>query len=310
MNNQIKDNQKQGQNISVGRAEMLISGITAEETERIYEIINDLLDESNIISGSADDFHNLSVSIVNKADDYETAYELIQKGLAIHITNTDLIADAIRYGNICGKYNDCDTWYTRLLKITRRRWTWRAYSFLIDYLIEKLDRYKDITDDEYDVKFQEICGYVKEYQEKYPDKEDSWYSEFEIYWNTNERKKAKDILYNITQSNVYCPKTWLRYADILIDDGKLLEAEHILDKLRTDGNIAENQSAPYIYYLHGKCKYEKYLKLRAAGEQDNQMAQDAYDTFARVLNTVDNNSNLYNKAQNAMNQVKMEANLK
>ncbi len=303
MNNKKSTESSQTVGISVGRAEMLISGMTSEQTDRIYEIINNLLDEDNSISGSADDFHNISVSLVSKVDDYETSLEIIQKGLEIHPSNTDLIADAIRYGSNCGKYKECDKWCEKLLKITKRRWTWRAFSFLIDYLLESLDRYEEISDEEYDSKFQEILTYVKEYQQKYSDYEDSWYSEFEVYWNTNERFRAKEILKKISESDMYCPKIWLRYADMLIDEGKFFEAEPLLEKLRNDGNIAENRSAPYIYYLHGKCKFQKIVMKK---EYDDDTIEDAYKTFNLALKAANPDSELYNKIQEAKRRLDAE----
>lgn len=249
--------------------------------ESAYDIVDELLEENEntVVSGDADDFHNLSVRF-SRQDDNETALEIVKKGLTIHKANTDLLADAIRYGNSCGDFENCDAYYQRLNKISKRRWTWRAYSFIIDYLIDSLDRYEEISDEVFDEKKEQILNLVNKYKGQFGDMEDSWYSEFDVYWNLNERDKAKTILEEISKKDMKCPKSWLRYADILMDDGNLDKAESLLKRLKQD-----DFDSSYSYYLDGRYRFGKLLGqpdcLRNKEDEEIQTAiQEAYRSFA------------------------------
>lgn len=246
-----------------------------------YDVVEELFtnDENVVVSGDADDFHNLAVTFARE-DDYETALEIVKKGLAVHKTNTDLLADAIKYGSDCGAYDDCSKWCEQLNRVTKRKWTWRAYSFTIDYLIDCLDRMDEISDEQLDEKKNKILALVKEYQDVFYDMEDSWYSEFEVYWKLNERRTAKEILKEISQKEMNCPKVWLRYADILMDDGELDQAEKMLKRLKRD-----DSDSSYAYYLDGRCRLGKILRNNAftAENIDEEIKNEihgAYRSFA------------------------------
>ncbi len=308
MNIERKERQEKPVIKSVGQAEKIISTILLEQNssnsvKNVYEIIDNLLEDSNKIYGEVDDFHNLSVSIANLNDDYETAFEIIQRGLSIHPTNTDLIADIIRYGYNCGKYQDCAIWFENLNRITKRKWTWRAYSFTIDYLTNILDQFLEITDAEYESRFNQILDFVEQYKNAFPDKEDSYYSEFEVYWNTNNREKAVSVLKEKSNDEQYCPKIWLRYADILIDRGQLTEAENLVTKLIEDTQLSENGNSSYIYYLDGKCKVSKLLKSKDYIYDD---VQKAYKSFSIALQS-NPHANLQLKIKKSVHRLQIES---
>lgn len=257
------------------------SDIAENYRKSAYEIVESLFtnDENVVVSGDADDFHNLAVTFA-KEDDYETALEIVKKGLTVHKTNTDLLADAIKYGSNCGVYDECDEWCKQLNRVTKRKWTWRAYSFTIDYLVDCLDRMDEISDEQFDAEKLKILALVKEYQDVFYDMEDSWYSEFEVYWKLNERRTAKEILQKISQMEMKCPKAWLRYADILMDDGELDQAEKMLKRLKCD-----DSDSSYAYYLDGRCRLGKILRNDAfASENIDEKIQNeihgAYRSFA------------------------------
>lgn len=279
--------------------------------KKAYDAIEELLstDKNKTVSGDSDDFHNLAVTFAT-ADDYETALEIVEIGLTIHKTNTDLLADAIKYGCVCGNYSDCDEWLHKLNQITRRRWTWRAYSFSIDYLIDSIDRLDEqISDEHFEIQKKQILDLIKEYQERYYDMEDSWYSEFEMYWKLNERKRAKEILEEISKKDINCPKAWLRYADILMDDGKIEEAEKTLKLLREN-----DTDSSYAYYLDGRCRLSKLLKKNvfAQGLIDENIqneVQEAYRSFSLAWKLRSSNS-LQEKIRNSVHRLFLESEIR
>ena len=113
----------------------------SEKTEEIERLLNDLLDAlfscQDSLTGGADDFHNFTVSISKISNDNRSALQIAEEGLKLHGDNTDLLADAILYGRNCGEREECANWYNKLLTIDKTAWTWRAFSFSIDFLLDE-----------------------------------------------------------------------------------------------------------------------------------------------------------------------------
>lgn len=301
---------------SVGRAEELIneaindSGITdLMRVEYLYNLVDGLLSEENkgAINGSADDFHNFSVTIIRLANDYETALEIVQNGLGIHATNTDLLADAIRYGYNCGKYVNCEEWYRILEKISKKLWTWRAFSFSIDYLLDKLSSLTDSTEANVDTEINYIIELTKEYQKYMPNEEDGRISEYEIYNETNQKEKAMNVLKTANGELKYCPRCWLRYADILMEKGNYEEAEPIIRKLRTKPITASEVNFSYVYYLDGLCKLSRMLD---EDDYQEENIKKIYKVFKNALNHPSLNQRIKNKVIDEIKILELESEIK
>lgn len=194
---------------SVGKAESIIMAMLNDnqfskeaQEEKLYALIEDLLKSSGNLNGTADDFHNLGISILKIADDYETALEIVEQGLAIHNSNTDLLSDGIRYGFNCGEYEKCKGWYEILQRIPMKLWTWRAFSFSIDYLIDNLNGLSINPDYSVDEQIADIILLSKMYQKYFPMNDDSWYSEYEIYRTTNQYDKGIKLLEEVYETPV------------------------------------------------------------------------------------------------------------
>ncbi len=291
---------------SVGKAEEFITqakrdGLSnAEISDYLYHLVDSLLDdkENKRINGNADDFHNFGVTILKNASDYETALEIIQRGLEIHKTNTDLLADAIRYGYNCGKYEKCENWFSSLQKIPKTLWTWRAFSFSIDYMIDNLGALSDESEYSVDLRINEIVSLAKSYQKFFPDNEDSYVCEYEIYRLTNQTEKGLEVLRHADQVMTSCPKCWLRYADIMMERNNFEEAEVTIKKLRTGVFLDSNVNMSYVFYLDGMCRMAKLLPQREFPEIE---VNNIYKSF-KMAN--DNGSLSQSSREKMLNQIK------
>ena len=58
----------------------------------------------------------------------------------------------------CNKIEECKKVYKTLIKIPKRRWTWRGFAFLVDYLQFLIDR--SDSDKEIDAKEKEMIDNV------------------------------------------------------------------------------------------------------------------------------------------------------
>ena len=272
--------------VDVGQAEIILNQYRKDNPTNMSgaeELIDNLLEALNKAAqliGEADDFHNFAVSISRVTSDSQKTLEIVQAGLNIYPQNTDLLADAIKYGYSCGEREKCKQWYQTLTKVDKSRWTWRAFSFSIDYLLAEWT-----SSNQSDYSIEDILNLAKEYQTRIPDEEDAWLCEFEIYDGTNQREKGILVLKRAIEKFRFCPRCWLRYADILMDRGEFEEAEPIIRKMCKNPKTIEKINASYMYFLDGQCKLQKLYNSEAydndeVGEKD---VRPVYKAFKRAL---------------------------
>lgn len=272
----------------VGQAEDLLNRYqrdTPNDFDGTEKMLNDLLAALLVpdvqLTGSADNFHNFAVSISKISSDNRDALAIVCEGLKIHPTNTDLLADAIRYGYNCGEKEKCAYWFKTLQNIDKSKWTWRAFSFSIDYLLG------EYTSSESGVTQEYILQLAKCYQEYKPDEEDAWVSEYEIYENSNMHQKGIAVLEQALEMFRTCPKCWLRYADIMMDYGEYEKAEPIIKKLRKYPKSGESINISYLFSLDGQCKMGKLMDMEGYedGQIDKYEVLKIYKTFQLALSS-------------------------
>ena len=90
-----------------------------------------------------------------RKDEYNLACKVLEIGLNLFPKNVNLLASLLQYGINCGKKDECKKCYKTMMKIPYRRWTWRGFVFLIDYikyLIEQTDSEKEINAKEEEIR--------------------------------------------------------------------------------------------------------------------------------------------------------------
>lgn len=281
--------------VDVGQAETILNQYRrdepqdAEGSEKLLNTLLAALDYAEQLVGDADDFHNFAVSISKMTSDNKKAINIIQKGLEIYPQNTDLLADAIKYGYSCGEREKCEKWYGELKSIDKSRWSWRAFSFLIDYLLAE---WTSSNQNNYTI--DDILKLAKDYQTMIPDEEDAWLCEFDIYNGTNQKTKGIHVLEDAISKFPSCPRCWLRYANILMDRGEYEKAEPIIRKMCKDIKTVEKINASYVYFLDGQCKLQK-LYNSDAYDNDEIEEKDVlvvYKAFKMALSAKDLRENI------------------
>ena len=103
--------------------------------DMINKIIPALMEAPRPLVGDADDYHNFSVAVLKEFDDYRVALDIVEMGLEAYPKNADLLGDAIKYAVNCGQRDRATKYYDELIWIDKSVWTWRSFSFSIDYLL-------------------------------------------------------------------------------------------------------------------------------------------------------------------------------
>lgn len=129
--------------LSVGQAQTMLT--YCEDNKDRLRIVAQVTGQGRV-RGSADDYHNLSVDYTVNWDDYESGFNIVERGLQYYPRNVDLLADAIYYGSCAGEYDKCEQYEERLNKIPVGLWNWRAFTFLIDYYLQKSDWLPEVND--------------------------------------------------------------------------------------------------------------------------------------------------------------------
>lgn len=258
----------------IGQAEDLLNRFQRDNPNDLIgaeQMLDDLLaafrDSGAQLTGSPDSFHNFSVSISKISNDNRDALGIVQEGLRLHPMNTNLLADAIKYGYNCGERAICASCYQVLQSIDKSRWTWRAFSFTIDYL---LDSY---SAGETEISQEEILELAKSYQGYLPGEEDAWVSEHDVYERFNMHERGLEVLNDAIARFRFCPKCWLRYADIMMDDGNYDAAEPIIRNLRKHPKSVDYINISYLFFLDGQCKMAKLLETE--GYEDGEVEPTA-----------------------------------
>lgn len=179
---------------------------------------------ANALAGTADDFHNASVNLV-KANLYDFAVRLLDLGVRKYPRNADLYADILKYGLECRNVTDLTRYYEGddefcgLKNIPKRLWTWRSFSFVLDYLQELL-KYYDDQNDNYIVLKKEIESLLSDfykYAQNFNDQseqEKAYMAESEYLLLIGETTKAYEVLQKaVEELSGRCPQCALRLAD-------------------------------------------------------------------------------------------------
>lgn len=266
-----------------------ISEISDEDDESsresLFELLHNFETQENQ-SGTEEDFFNFAVALARK-DEYNLACKVLEIGLNLFPKNVNLLASLLQYGINCGKKDECKKCYKTMMKIPYRRWTWRGFVFLIDYikyLIEQTDSEKEIN-----AKEEEIRMILSEFRKYHPYTEETYRVEADVYKSLNMHDEELDTLKKALEVLNVAPKCALRCADILFERGNYKEASCVIkrcisDATQTQGGVNEG----YIYYLSALCTLADYQKNnREFGES---IVLEIYSDFNVALNKLSDSS--------------------
>lgn len=244
----------------------------------VSELVHEVLSQSSH-PGTADDWHNFAVDIA-RSDLYDLCCDIIEKGLELFPKNTDLLADYLQYGISCGRIDRCKNYYKILSKIPKVRYTWRAYSFSVNwlqYLWERSDSEKELEKLQKDM--QDL---VMAFRNNMPEDEESYRCEADIFKLIHNRKEEERVLRLALAELKIAPKCALRLADMLFDRGDYEDALIQIQRGINDANQTQaSVNESYLYYLFGLAKMA--VVMRNGSSFDEITAMAIYENFDMAL---------------------------
>lgn len=283
-------------NKSAGEVEGIVkAAFFNDDEESGYIEVNRFLNFRDV-TGSPDEFHNLSVNFSRK-DDYITACKILEKGLEKYPYSTDLLADFLQIGLYCNKEKECQKYYEILLSIPKVKWTWRGFSFSIDYLQLITE---DLRDEIAILENQKVMlSIADEYAKYFPYEEDVYLARSEIYKYFNNQDKEIECLQAAINKGIKSPKCGLRLADFYFSQGNYEKALEYIERNKVEGIDVQNKiNVGYMYYLAGLCRA---AILQIKKDFSNRLSvMSIYQDFYIAEETLDN---ITNYAKNIERQV-------
>ncbi|MCD8051926.1 MAG: hypothetical protein LUE89_09650 [Clostridiales bacterium] len=242
---------------SIDEAVNMIRRYYAQKDYQQLAVVIDYLNTQQVknhIAGSANEFHNAGVRLTRDGF-YDLAYGLLENaGIKRYPRNTDLLGDLLAYGTRCRPLTELRKWYDQLVHIPKRFWTWRAYQFAFDYLMEALP-YAE-TEEELAEQEKEIESIFVGYKDNFrylkdkSDREKAYMMEFEFYISKGEEDRALVALAEGVQALPgKCAQCALNYADYKFEEGCYQDAANYA---RIAVDVKEDQASiklGYTYYI-------------------------------------------------------------
>lgn len=242
------------------------------------------------LTGGVDDFHNLAVTFA-RTGLHDMCCEILERGLRLHSTAIDLLADYLSYGLECGREDKCKYYYNVLISLPDAKMTWRGYDFSIDYLLERI---KDSQDESEITEFiAQIKDRLEKYKAHFPNSEDPYVSESQVLSFLGKEEEAVEVLKK-AMNNLAAPKCCLRYADILLKQGKYKEVISVAQKaVSVSAQEQMGVNIPYLFYLSGMAKD---ALIHAEGDYKNrERVLDAYSDYKVAEELFDSARAMYMK---------------
>lgn len=265
--------------ISVGEAERMARDIPSGDKDELFDLAYRVLNQDNIF-GAENDYHNFSLNY-SRLDAYELACDILEKGLAQYPKSVDLLADYLQVGISCKRLEECEKCYKTLMEIPQIRWTWRGFSFSIDYLMY-LASFSN--EEELFAMKEQLLSLSQRYLDTFPTEEDPYICKADIFDFYNDKQSTKATLVEAINTLIVCPKCSLRLADLLFDEGEYEKSLDILNKcLYQSIQTQDSVNHAYLFYLSGLCK--TVLLLKKGDFQNTNEVTEIYHDFAIAQKT-------------------------
>lgn len=281
--------------------------------EEYRGVLLELIDKfvvAKTINADADDFHNISVQLSRRNED-ELAIRVLEVGLKNFPWNTDLLADYIQFGTSISQVTENSEYdriqksieecYNKLMQVPKSRWTWRAYSFSIDYLVDfLLDKENPEKSNSHIDKAYKLA---QEFVEQYSSDE-SYVSLSKVLEKRDGPKAALKILTDALNSLKVAPKCAMRYAEKKFNEGDYKESLTVAKRgIKDAAQTQQKVSLGYLYLLSGLSKISLMESSTLTDEDDahlksqkaikKQQVLDIYCDFNIAVREFGRNSEEY-----------------
>ena len=236
-----------------------------------------------VIIGNSSQFHNLSSEFARKGL-YKHAEQVAEIGVKRYKYNADLLADVVKFGADSQEWDICKKAYDRLRSIDFKKWTWRCFTFCIDYLLDYMEASEPDTAESISAEIKLlICAYKDLKDER------AWVAEADLLLAEGKRSAAIASLKEGVEKVVVSPQCCLKLADLLLEDGDYVDViKYSSVGIRATAQDQPSASTPYLLYISALAKdaliHQEAQKQQAQRDEgkDTDDSNLGYNNLAAV----------------------------
>ncbi len=274
------------------------------------DIANLIKDKELMIFADSSDFHNLAVDYA-RLNMFDCAIWVLNRGLALSPYSSDLLADKLLYSTEGGQSDICEEAYTQLMSLERSSWGWRAYSFTLDYYLDKANR---LQKGEKREKIKENAFSLVEdfitYSKLYPEDTDrAYFEKAKIVKAFGGKETEESVLQSGCMATLAASRCALRLADILFDrgdyDGSLNYLKQCIHAIQ---GPQPGVNPYYVFLLSAMSKVSKLFNESPDGNYDGKESaiKSIYKDFNTVLTDREINPTYKQAAETAIKVIEVQ----
>lgn len=223
-------------------------------------------------------YHNGAVEAYKRGS-AEDALEIIEEGLSFYPYDVDLLADAVQWApvspgpsigsDIAIRYAED---YFKVLIDREFMWTWRAYDFSIDYLVDKKTAISDAEDALKALSDAERLS--KRYIEMFPNDERSHAARVKVLKALKKHDEAEKLLHDVVFGGdgtkaISAPSCCVDYIEVLFEKGQYAIAAKVARKaIIGDAQTQPTVNLGYLLYLEALALDALFLEKKVDNDVD------------------------------------------
>jgi len=273
-----------------------------------------ITDESLTVFSDSNDYHNLAVDYARQ-DLFDCAIWILKRGLKKYPLAPDLLADTILYGKESGQLEECENALSSLLLVDKESWGWRAYSFTIDYYLDKINRLPKGPDrNKLKEEIHKLADEFIEYSQRDPDAVDRAYcKKAEVLKEIGGEGDQEKYLMEGYNKYPSAPQCSLRLADMMFERGEYSKVLDYLQKCKYAINNPQPDINPaYVYLLYAMSKTSKLMIDTPDGNYDEKQFEIAgiYKDFHTAIKSFSINQTYENAARRTIRMLEIQTGIR
>lgn len=252
-----------------------------EQVDHIDELEELIMNPEIQWVGSSSIYHNFAVEL-SKMGRNHSACTVLEKGLSEYPSSVDLLGDYLKYGTDDMRWEQCEKYYCDLKTLDQSDWNWRAYSFSIDYLLEKRKRTASASER------KSLRSEAMRLARAFVNREGSDLAFFDlsnVYSELNKKFEEKSTLELAITNNTFSPRCSLRLADIEISAGNYSRALERLKVCQTALKPQLDVNLAYVFLLKMLCKSSILLSEILNGVSEKTSYEEDANAIYRDYNS-------------------------
>lgn len=283
---------------------------------KLRDLAKQIADEELIVRADANDYHNLAVDYARQ-NLFDCSLQILNRGLKPdnYPFSADLLADTVLYGKESGQHKVCESALSSLSLVDKESWGWRAYSFTIDYYLDKVTRLpKGASRNELKKEIHRLADEFIDYSQRDSGAVDRAYcKKAEVIHEIGGEGDQEQYLLEGYRKDSSAPQCSLRLADMMFKRGNYEKVLEYLQKCKYAINDPQPDINPaYVYLLYAMSKTSKLMIDTPDGNYTEKKSEieAIYRDFHTAMKSFSINRTYENAAKKTIRMLEIQTGVK